>query len=174
MRASRIALTMALFVLTLAPLETYAACGEGKIPTYSDIAAVGYEHAGSYQVLFLLMGPSGRDVTCKYVEEASGPKHGTYSGGCPRSVFNQVVKSLAETKFYSINLDTRPPIVTDSLPVFIAVRRCGVTTQLDWINSGDNGAAIASIATRLNEIIETIQWKKSSKSTERSWIPVSL
>jgi hypothetical protein len=173
MRPSRIALVTALFLLTLAPLATYAACGEGKTPTYSDITSVGYEHAGSYQVLFLLMDRFGRDSTCEYIGTGSGTRHGTYSGGCSRSVFNQVVRFLAESKFYAINLDTGRLIVTDAAPVLIAVKRCGVTTQLDWSNESYS-VGIAKLATKINEIIETIQWTKTSDSTESSWTPASL
>jgi hypothetical protein len=142
---------------------TYAACGQGKVPTYNDISGLRYVRTDcfgkcpSYEVLISNL-PGLDYVGRRYVDML-----GTYEAPLGHTLTSaQVV--LERHHFYGLNYDDTKHI-TDVPHYIVAVARCGVTTKLDWPDFGDR-PDIESLFNALDALVKNVKWHKTSDSTE--------
>jgi Domain of unknown function (DUF6438) len=158
----------AIVILFAVPAPAVAACGPGKTPTYADIQSVSYGRTGcfgrcaAYDVLF------DDYEHCYYVGELYVAMPGTYEDACTSAVLKRAVAALRLHDFYGLNYDSRV-LVLDVPHFIISVKRCGVTTKLDWPLFEDRND-IESLMDALDKITESIPWRKTSDSTAPDWI----
>src|SRR5579871_1604481 len=123
-----IALTLSL-AASISP--AMAACGPGKVPTYSDVEAIWYTRTNcfgkcpSYQVALW------KDGDCYYVGYKYVSRMGRYAQTCTSDVFKRAVTVLEHRGFYHLDYDSSM-LVFDAPHYIVAAERCGVTTKLDW------------------------------------------
>jgi hypothetical protein len=141
-----------------------AACGPGKVATYSDIEAVWYERTNcfgtcpGYQVAF------GKDGDCYYVGYKYVSMLGRFAQTCTLGVLKRAVRVLRSHDFYHLNYDSSI-LVLDAPHYIVAAERCGVTTKLDW-PAFQNRKDIKSMFDSLDVITKSVRWHKISNSTE--------
>jgi Domain of unknown function (DUF6438) len=141
-----------------------AACGPGKVATYSDVQAVWYERTGcfgrcpGYQVVFSKYGD------CYYIGFEYVLRLGRYAQTCSSNILKQATQVLQRHEFYRLNYDSSI-LVTDVPHYIVAAERCGVTTKLDWPAFQDR-KDIESLFDGLDAVTEHIRWHKISNSAE--------
>jgi hypothetical protein len=109
------ALSFALTIaVTISP--AWAACGQGKAPTYGDIDAIRYEGTNcfgkcpSYEVLFT------KKRACYYVGIRYVSKIGTYQGTCSSATFAQAIAVLVNKRVSPRTLADKSGIKRRSIP----------------------------------------------------------
>lgn len=156
------------FLLTISSAPVLAECGPGKTPTYADVQSVSYGRTAcfgrcpSYEVLFTYYND------CEYVGELYVAMPGTYESDCSPDVLRRAVAALNVHKFYTLNYDSHV-VVTDVSHYFVSVKRCGVTTKLDWPAYNER-KDIESLLSALDKITRRIPWQKKSDATVPTWI----
>lgn len=139
-----------------------AACGPGKVPSYSDISGLRYARTDcfgkcpSYEVLIWELG-------LYYVGRTYVDRPGTYEAPVGDTLLR--ARALLEAHhFFSLNYDDRR-LITDVPHYIVAVVRCGVTTKLDWPEFGDR-PDIESLFNAFDALVKNVKWHKTSDSTE--------
>lgn len=149
------------FAVSITPAS--AACGPGKVPTYSDIEAIWYERTNcfgkcpGYQVAFWKFGE------CDYVGYKYVSRIGRYEYPCSSDILKRAIEVLRNDDFYSLDYDSSI-LVMDAPHYIVAAKRCGVTTKLDWPEY-ENRKDIESLFDSLDAITTRIRWYKVSNST---------
>ncbi len=169
----RIAALFGLLMPIVFPLAAQAACGEGKVPSYSDISSVTYGRStcfgkcAAYQVDF---GSMYSGANCLYIGIANVPKHGRYIADCSRAALPRAIAALKNSRFFDLNWDSSI-IPTDVSMATIIVTRCGVTTSLDWPEHGTRKDIPVLIAA-LDHITNGFRWEKAGNdTTDLLWKP---
>ena len=140
-----------------------AACGIGKLPTYS-VEAIRYERTNcfgqcpSYQVLFTSY------LGCYYLGFQNVSKHDTFESSCSDQTVRRASLVLMQHDFFNMNCD--PSVRVQDAPHYIvSVERCGVTTSLNWPSHGER-TDIKSLFNDLDFITKSLKWSKTNASLE--------
>jgi hypothetical protein len=91
------------------------------------------------------------------------PRQGTYEASLGDKLL-RAREILRTHEFFSVNYDDSP-LVTDVPRYRIAVRRCGVTTDLNW-PATDDRPDIAGLFDDMDALVKDVQWRKASDRTD--------
>jgi hypothetical protein len=157
----RLAFVLAFTAVASSGAPAFAACGNGQIPNYRDIAAVRYEKTAcygvcpSYEVSFSRGGLS-------YTGRANVARMGDYTSS-ETGKFSDVVALLSKFDFYSFKV--KPVFVTDVPHFIVEVQRCGVATKIDWpalVWPGVSGTHdLRDLFKGLDRITNSVAWHKA-------------